>query len=846
MKKLAGLFLFSVILVLSYGVCSGESGDFPFSVSQIGGTTEYVDETSGIKASVATEILDNIDLQSLRDYYNDKKSSEEELFDRYVKLQRSYIPAMQDLFTASFLYGEQDSPLAESNMKLFYEGSETVFGRMSAIYLYNIFKSDGLQTDEETHIDISVPSRANRTLFTVRITMKAGSLDEESIGKITALLAEIHLEDMSPQTRRLQLFKETDALDAANAGIYPARYTKGQTSSTIEDARAGFVLSVPSGFVPYMLNGVGGRLQYLSYKIDPNHIFSLSAQPMEKGDDLESSVAGIRALENWEDLTDEGWRRIGEKDFYYVKYDDTADESPVHVTDYFTADHSLLYRLQLRSRLAKPSALMIREFESILGSFRTMAPEIPDLTVTPLQATYANREEGYSFSYPENWELTEVSENIEYDRLKLVFPELSGPLEITVSEGELRETVGPEELPSCITGKSGGTDDANVIKYAPPYEGNPVKVLSLSSRTEGSAVYVYRLLDYLDPYGRNRLTYGIDIIKGTKIYSMFSTIGEYETAEGGPRDASVAAAINAVASSFRSEDTPQSLARSAAGETRNRKVVFVEEWLQKKVDPKLKVARAGNTAADGSLYVKAVNAGGSGYYKVLPDFASNSLTILDRTLTSMILKTELEKIIETYQNRIITRIYTSEADMTLRIDSSTDRNSPVFTRLYRVDVVFSDEGIQWKTTRPNHEQELRLECKVFLFMYLWADVDMQYDHDNVFKNMSAYTAKSLTYRTLVHAVGSRTDDFVTLEIDTLDDNISVVSVRPMDDLLNEIDKNLGFGRDGYQISSYSFDNSNFILKLTLKSETDGSLKSENLKIQYNPERQMIDYNVLDS
>lgn len=840
MKKIAGLLIFSAILFLSYQVCSGESGASSFSVSYDGSITEYDDASAGIKAAVSLDELNDTDLQSLRNYYNDKKSTEDELFDKYVKLQRSYIPAMQDLFTASFFYGDQGKPLSESNMKLFYEGSERVFGQMSAVYLYNIIKSDGLQMNEETHLDISVPLKADRALLSIRITMKAGNLNRENIGKIKALLEEIHPGGSMSHTAELRLFDKPDLLDAANTGIYQAQSAEGQGSSLIEDKHAGFAFSLPYGFVPYMQNRIGGRLQYRSYKINPNHVFSISTQPLKTEGGLESAVAGIRTSEGWWDVKDEGLRRIGDKDYYYVKYDGTVDGGAVHIIDYFTADHSILYRLQLNSRLEEPSPVIIREFYGILFSFGTVEPETVDLTGTPLEAAYANEEEGVSFNYPGDWDLTEISESIEYDRLQLVFPELSGPLEITISEGELKKAVGPGELPSFLTGRNGSAD-ANVLKYDSPYAGNPVKVLSISSRTAGSVLYVYRLLDYLDPYGRNRLTYSIDILKGTKIHSMFFSLGEYATVDGRPKTQAVEAAIDAIAASFRIEDTPQALAREAAGETRNRKIVFVEEELKKKVDPGLKVAGVSDTAADGSLFVKVVNTGVGGYYKVLPDFAGGGLTILDRTLTSIILQSELDKLKKTYTDRVITGTYINEANMTIRIDSSRRRGSPVFTRMYRVDAGISGNSVVWKTTRPNHEQELKLECKVFLFTYLSSDVDMQYDYDNVFKDMSAYAAKNMTFRTLVHVSGGSMDSFLTLEIDTLDDDISVVSTESTEDLLKEIDKNLGFGRSGYRMASYSFDKSDFSLKLQLESVIDGSAKSVNLKIQYNPENQTIDY-----
>lgn len=860
MKKLAGFIILAAIFLAAFSLCSAESrvklywdgnayaideaaasvNVLPFKVVKEDGVTHLSDEAAGIDAAVRVDTLDEEAFQALRDYYNDKKSTKDQLFEKFVKLRRSYLPAAQDLFRACFLYGEEDNAASESNFKLFYDGTETIYGLKSAVYLYNVFTSDRLEFNEETHLDLSIPSAENYSVISIGITVKSGSLNESTISKITELLCAIRPEGLSPQTGRLMIFDDKKVLDAVNEGIYPAPPAEGGQLLKLEDAKAGFGLSYPSSYVPYFQNSLGGRIQYWSFKIDPNNIFSISAASLEPGDSPESAVKSVVALEGMDFVSEEGKQEIKGRAFNYIKYQTVTTEGAIYVSDYFTSDNSKLYRLQLSSRFEKPSTRMLEDFGRILESLSTQKP----LNSWPADAVvserYINKEEGYGFSYPKDWQLTYVSDDIRYDRLKLIYPGLSGPLDITFSEGELFKETGPLDLPSVLTGKSRKSADVNVKSYNQPFNGRPVKLLSRSYRVEGSAIYSYRLLDYLDTNGRNRLAYCIDIIKGKKIYSMFITIGEYETVDGRIKDEGVNAIIDAIASSFRIEDTVEAQARGAAGETRNRNVVFIEEWLKKNTDPKSKITEVEKTAADGSIYVK-VASGESGYYRVRPDFENGGLQILDRTLTLTILESELEKLKAAYKDRIVTRTEIDEATMTIAIDSQADKSSPVMRRTYRVDAGYDGNRIKWETVRANHAEELRKECWKYLSFIFSADVNIQFEQADAFKDIESYMKSNMMYHTMVHLQFNNIDGFFVLEIDPSNDNIRPVTFKPMDLLLKEIDESYGYGRSGFEITDSSFDGNSFILRLTMKSKADGALKAEDVKILYNKGDMTVGY-----
>lgn len=820
MKRLAGLLIFFAIFLVSFSVCCAESGlklDWGGNTYTIDGDgfTEVSDETAGIDAAIKVETLDEDNFSTLRAYYNDIKSTEDQLFEKYVKLQRSYISAEQDLFRSGFLYGDQDDQSSESNLKLFHDGSDIIFGQNSAVYMYNTFKSVGLDFNEETHLDLSIPFKEKHSLISIGIAVKCGSLNESSIGKITALLNAVRIERLMPQKSKLLIFGDKDVINAANEGSYPNVNDKDGKLISLKDDQAGFSLSYPSGYVPYMQNSIGGNLQYWSFKINPNHIFSVSAAPLAADGSPETAVKAIVEVKGKDSVTEEGKQEIKGRSFNYVNYETTTTEGAIYVSEYFTADSSKLYCLQFSSRFEKPSPQMLGDFGRILESFSTMKPTNEALTTDLVTERYINKEEGYSFSYPKDWELRDVSDNISFDRLKLMFPGLSGPLDITVSEGEQQQS----------------------------FDGSPMRLLNQSFRHEGSYVYSYRLLDYLDSNERNKLAYCIDIFKGKKVYSMLIAVGEYEAADGRLKDTTMNSIINAIASSFRIDDTVESSIRVAAGETRNRKIVFIEDWMKTNIDPKLKVTEVEKTAADGSIYVK-VAAGENGYYRVKPDFEKGGLKILDFMFNITILKSELEKLKDGYKDRIITGTMINIPTSAITIESQADISSPILARTYRVDISCTENGIRWETVRANHAEELRNECRSYLSFIFSADINMQFSQADAFKDIESCRQNKMKCDALVHLQFNSIDGFFILEVDPENDKIRPVSFKPMDLVLKEIDEKYGYGKNGFEITESSFNSESFVLSLTLGSKADGALKFESVKVLYNQKDKTVDYSKL--
>jgi len=114
-----------------------------------------------------------------------------------------------------------------------------------------------------------------------------------------------------------------------------------------------------------------------------------------------------------------------------------------HYQDYYTIYNSRLYKIELNSKLIKPSEAIANEFLKIVKSIEFTKPEAN--TETGFKK-FLNEYEGYSFSYPESWELKNTSTDINFDRFSIVCPEYSGPLDICINESEFLIDASAGEL----------------------------------------------------------------------------------------------------------------------------------------------------------------------------------------------------------------------------------------------------------------------------------------------------------------------------------------------------------------------------------------------------------------
>jgi hypothetical protein len=810
---------------------------FPFIVSQKDGVIEFSDKASSFTVSIKYNVLDDASFGMLRQYYNDSDSSKDDLFGKFLDLQKSYIPAMQELYNMSFLYGDAASPVSQSNMKLFYEKQDSMFSHPADVFLYNVIKSENLSVNEETHLDIIVPVPSQYSLISINIITRSGSLNTALMDNISTITGCLRFTGLPSQTTKLDVFNDKNIIDAVNAGIYPVMNKKAVKFSELADEQAGYKLLYPSSFLPYMENSIGGKLLFKSFKITPNHIFSISVQPVEKGTELDGEISFIKeAGKTSIKIKEEGKTNISGKKFSFLKYDLKIGNYVQHVQDYLITNGTMLYRFQLSSLLEEPSAAISGEFLKILASLDFTILQNKTVSDEDVFTRYENIEEGYCFDYPKAWQLDDISNDINFDKLKIEYQDLSGPIDIYVAEGSIYQGCNPEEIINGLTGQS----DRYIKKYDPPYAGTVKKVLDISYSIKDSIIYLYKLINYEDSNGRSRLCYSADIIKDGKIYSIFITVGGYLTKDGIYTDNDVNNLLNSIASSFKLETTKESTARKAVGETRNRKVVFIEDSMKKKLDPALVVTSITAAGTDGVYYLTAGNSPQSGYYKIKLDYADKELQIEEKMLKSQIMKVELEKLNKIYSKRQITDVELNERNMTITISSRSSNTAPIVSRTYGIDINFTKKGVEWETVRNDHAEQLKKECKIYLDSFFLADVNVYFPSKDEFKDIETYRKTNCVYTTLIYAEFNQTSGFFTLEIDPVDDNIKFISYSPVDKLLTDIKLKCKYGENGYHVSDRNFNSDKFTMQLYLTSFSDGALSMESFKIWYNAETNNIE------
>ncbi|NJD02217.1 MAG: hypothetical protein FIA99_06380 [Ruminiclostridium sp.] len=647
---------------------SPESG-FPFDVQTKDGLLLLSDKALGFSAFIRQNSLDKSSMGALRKYYNDYSSIDFEIFTKYIDLQKSYIPALQDLYRSSYLFGNPENPNSETNMKVFYQDKDEIFGNKSDVILYNIINSDRLNYSEETHLDMIVPVYSDLSLISINFTFKAGNLNKETEQAVYKLLSYMRFTGFPVQTGTLKVFDEKEAVIAANAGIYKTAGGNSGDFTELKDETAGFTLKYPSSYLPYMENKLGGKLNYKSFKISPRQVLSISAEQTSATGSVYDKASYMKELYKPITVKKEGKETISGNEFVFLIYELKDGEGNVtYIKDYFTAGDKFIYNIRLSSRFEDASAELDSDFHKILSSFIISDAEVVKTGSEAPFIKYSNKEEGYSFLYPVKWKLTDVSKDINFDSLSLKIPELSGPIDIYISEGELKADINPEEIPSILSGVDAEVSARNTRNYTPPYTGTLNRLLSHSFQKDNEITYVYRLVNYMDSNGRPRLCYSKDIVKKNKIYSMFISVSEYATLNGSVSDTDINTVIEKIASSFKYEGTYESNERDSFGETRNRKVVKLENILKQQLGRDAKIVQAVNTSVGGSYFINVEGVEDSGYYRVKPDFTSNSLFI-EEALLKKDCKSALEEYLSTDVN-----VYFPSGDEFKNIENQKDGN----------------------------------------------------------------------------------------------------------------------------------------------------------------------------
>ncbi|MCX7922190.1 MAG: hypothetical protein N3B21_09295 [Clostridia bacterium] len=657
MKKLTIIFIFSIIILIlsinSYAktntrtTYTNASFDYSLSVTNevylhsanSSNTMDdsiltFIDKTENFSGVIACDRLDSAGMEAMRQYLNDTDSTDDEIFRMFISYKESYFTSMLDSYMKDFLYGSISKNMAESNIKIFKDYSEKLFGQDSHIMLYNIIKSDSQQTSEEIHINISLPVYSNRTVYTINFTAKKGILTKELLKRMSALVNSIIILDLPPQEKPLDVFTDDTLIQLANEGIYPEPGKADTIYTVLANESAGYKITYPSNFIPYMQNNLVGEYDHKSFKINYNHSFSISVEPFLSKGSIQSKVDYIKELHgNKINITYENYIRLSEKDFFCLKYELSDRQGISYIEDYFTVTNSKQYRIKLNSRLIKPDDKIRNEFFRILDSLVFFAPIKHNSLDSEKTIKFENKEEGYSFSYPESWQLTpDVSSDINYDKYVIKHPDFSGPLDVSISEGEFNSSPSYSDILKFTTQANSAALKNLIKRYSSPCMDTRSRILSTGYYWNNGVIYIYRLVNFLDPNSRSKIGYSMDIIRNKKIYSLFVSASDYIVVDGKVFDEDLCTAINQIATSFNVETTPEYLERQAKKETRNIKVVLLENFFKLKLGETAYLTSAVNLNTTGDIIASLEGIPASGFYKVKADYAQNSFEITDSIL----------------------------------------------------------------------------------------------------------------------------------------------------------------------------------------------------------------------
>ena len=599
-----------------------------------------VKEKNGLyTATITCDRLDEPSMEILRKYYGSDALTDEELFKRFCDYKKSYHAAMQEYYNISMLYGSSDSTMPETSMKIFGRHQTKLFGQDSEIIIYNVIPSEKADSKEEVHIDIQIPFSKNKTIYSFNFTIEKDSLTKETLIKIKKLIRSVHISGFSEKSGFLDTPEISAAIQAASLGIYPGAASENEAYNELVDSISGYRLSYPFTYTPYLQNNLMSEYSYKSFKIDRNNFFSVAVEPIY---DTEKAVTGkIQLLKELNSgsirINSEGEARVGKNLFYRIGYELGVEDNTVFIEDYFITSGSKLYNIQLKSRFIKPSADVLESFLKILSSLELIPPATAQEQRLEQSVNFMNIAEGYTFSYPGDWQFEEVSQDVNYDQYSVKFHHLSGQIDISVSEGEFDGEIAVADILKCITGLDEKGLDQHFKEYKAPYIGRPSRVLMTSYYTEGDNIYLYKLINYLDSNNRGRLCYSRDIVRGKKIYTMSVSVADYASNEGKISNESLNSALNFITGSFKLEDTAEYVVRMITGETRNKKVIFIEDFFKQQFGMAAYVVSTQSLGSSSDVLVNLEGTDERGFYRIKLDYEGKRVEIIDTVLKSQIM-----------------------------------------------------------------------------------------------------------------------------------------------------------------------------------------------------------------
>ena len=537
-----------------------------------------IDKDHKFTYTISCDRFDDLTIMSMRSILNDYVSDDQQIFQNIVDYSKSHFYAMQNLYQTEFLFGEAASGSYEKNMKIFADTTEIIYSQPSNVIVYNTSKNNQDSIFEETHIMLIVPFPNNMSLYTININGEKGFLNRENLDKISKLIGALKIENTKNVHDSLELLSDDEIVNTINLGIYPPLDKIKPAYIEYKNQRQNYSIHYPSVFVPYLQNNIISHLDYASFKIDHNNYFSVSVKHMQSPDTcLEEEISLIKqTFSNDSTIIEEGSITLSNREFYYIKH----QRGTKYKQSYHIVNDSKLYSIELDSKTAQIPKETVNEFLKVVKSIKFTEPVKITQTTNIGFSKYLDNYEGYSFLYPDDWVLTDVSTNVDFNKLSIANPNYSGSVETYISESECSGQSSLESFLDLLLSGESKDLDKYARGYYSPYSHNGSKVLTVSHKYDGDYVKVYRLINYLDDNNRHKFGYAIDIIRDKRIYSLFISVSDYLSTNYTSLDAGFDYTLNCIAESFTLEKTDEYLKRQASGDMRNGKIIFLENYFK--------------------------------------------------------------------------------------------------------------------------------------------------------------------------------------------------------------------------------------------------------------------------
>lgn len=765
-----------------------------FYDSQIFDTTSvyFTNEDYTFSASLVSDAVNSAAISNMRFLLSDYESDEKYIFDRIVEYKNSYFRSLLDSYKNEFLFGNLDSSLSESNIKIIKEYSEELFGQTSDIVMFNTISSQGYLTQEDINIMITIPSYVNKSIYTIAFTMEKGQLNQENINNIFEFLKGLYISQHSLQENLPAILKDSALIKSANNGVYPEIPQSEIKYIELYDTSNYYTIKYPSNFIPYLCNNFIENHSYRSFKVDRNTLISISVEHisgspyriLEKINTLKSYYGDKIKIVSIES------KNIKGKDFILLNYEKENPNNGTieYVTDYYILNGLRLYTLELNSMITPPSQEISYEFLKIVSSFEFTKADNANKPRSNISfINFSNEPSGYSIYYPDSWSLQDNSKDINYDSIVITNPNYSGPLDIVINEAEYTSDLTTRDLLRYTTGYDSEKLSKYFKNYITPYSGKKYKLLTSSVETSNDSTIIYKLVNYLDEGDRYKLCYSIDLIRNNKINSLYISASEYLFWDNVLIDDDLKYILKFMSESFRFTDDKEYLEGLNSTDYRNKKIVFIENFFKNALGDSTTVTYAKNLSSEKDVVVYINNNSKAGAYRLNFDYNYKSIQVSSRVLLPDIEKSAQEKIQEIYKNATIHNVAFDWDKMTVSVKYSDAKTSPAKLKEYFLEILPAKKDSSISLIRKLNKENIKTECQSFLENYLLTNVQIYFPQNYDFSKEDWNKYINDKRQIPVYAEYDGQSGYFYLEIVPVKDSITILKYIPTTDIKRRIE-----------------------------------------------------------